>query len=250
MSYSRLTLLFLVLTFSIGELFAQSAKPPKAATSSTSCVEVEYEYDSGDQYAMFGCQIAFLITLGDRNGRVQDVIMRVSNRSQNPIELSEGMVQLSSGASGMELLSYSEARAAAASSTRGARFRNAIASGLEGYSAGTSSSSTTTTGTYSGTAGGRRVQGTYRQTTRDDAAAQARVNETSRAAGDRDRALQRSSQSATTFVEDNYLRRHTLHPGETVTKVVSVRMPRGRRQNAEILLLIGSPEGAANVAIE
>lgn len=180
----------------------------------------DVRFSNGIRVVKVGCDFSIVLRRGERSGRHVDVIVEVRNDSHRDETIGPDLISANSAS----VLTYDQAVSRIKRGTFAETFGRFLVGAVEVWGASGSSTRSVSHGTVSGHVDGAYVSGRYTATTIDFSEGRRRADAAiERADADFDQ-IERQAAAELSGAADQYLRRHTLGPGERVVKFVTIEL--------------------------
>ena len=213
--------------------------PSQSSKVDVASCQPRTRFNSGVRVVTVGCGLTFVVRRGNTSGSYVDVIVEAANESDRDQTIDPRLIVARSG----QVLSFDEVVSRIKRGALGETFGRFLAGAVEVWGASRSSSTSVSSGRVSGFVDGEYVSGRYTATTTDSSEGRRRADAAiSRADRDFDE-IERSGERRISDAEEQYLRPHTLAPGERVVRFVTVRLPKRARADELLQVMIATPSG-------
>lgn len=200
----------------------------------------QVRFSNGIRVVKVGCDLSVVLRRGQVSGRYVDLVIEAWNETGRDETIGPSLVSASSGS----VLTYQQAESRIQRGTMGEAFGRFLVGAVEVWGSAGSSTRSVTQGTVSGHVDGSYVSGRYSATTIDFSEGRRRADAAiARADADFDQ-IEREGEAELAELEGQYLRPHTLAPGERIVRFVTLKLDRRLAANETFLVMIKTRDGS------
>ena len=200
----------------------------------------QVRFSNGIRVVKVGCDLSVVLRRGQVSGRYVDLVIEAWNDTGRDETIGPSLVAASSGS----ILTYQQAESRIQRGTMGEAFGRLLVGAVEVWGSAGSSTRSVTQGTVSGHVDGSYVSGRYTATTIDFSEGRRRADAAiARADADFDQ-IEREGEAELAELEGQYLRPHTLAPGERMVRFVTLKLDRRLAANETFRVMIKTRDGS------